>query len=514
MAEITKPYNLLKAKLEAGEYDIAVTATSEQVKESEYSNSVPYTQDENLYYEYSGSQYYIVTGRKTASTDITISSEYDDGQNGIWPVREIGANAFSGKDVVSVKIPTSIKLIGESAFYNCASLTTVEIVRLEEIAVYFLNNRNWTDITCSYEVDGEATEKIMTISGNGMCRISIPANATKLYFGGTNTFGKKEKTTVISEFAHGRCFRCDEKIDENGSFYAVDYEYESSEADDFVIIGAKAFQKCTAITEMNIPNTVVDIGDYSLADCKALKTITFDAHSSLTRIGNGAFASCSSLACSLVFPFYLDSIGRFSFSICTALTYVKLNSRLRIIDSSAFGTCFALETVVVPDDSILESIGVIAFGSCKKLKSFTIPETVREFYPNVFNSLNESLELVTFKRHYGWFFAYGEKGYQQAIPPEQFKDGYALAALLTVNTNASMNASYNGGLSDPAILRFPWTNISQMPAPDISLSLDGVLSITDSTGIADMFTIYAKKAGSDDSNYQAAAWIKDLRKSQ
>jgi hypothetical protein len=53
-----------------------------------------------------------------------------------------------------------------------------------------------------------------------------------------------------------------------------------------------------------------------------------------------------------------------------------------------------------------------------------------------------------------------------------------------------------------------------MPAPDISLSLDGVLSITDSTGIADMFTIYAKKAGSDDSSYQAAAWIKDLRKSQ
>ena len=512
MAEIREQYGLLKAKLEAGEYDIAVTATSKEVKESEYSNSVPYTQDENLFYEYSGREYYIVTGRKTASTDITISSEYNDGKNGQWPVREIGTSAFLNKDIVSVKIPTCVKLIDDSAFSGCTSLTTVEIVGLEEIAIYFYNNRKWNDITCSYEVAGEAAEKIMTISGNGICRISVPANATKLYFGGINTLGKKEKTSIISQFALGRCFYCSEKMDENGSFYALEYEYDAPEVDNYVTIGPNAFKNCTAIPEIFIPNSVVEIDDQAFGGCSALKTISFDEHSCLTRIGNIAFADCKSLSSSLVFPFYLETVGNMAFSICTSLTYVKLNSKLREIGTGAFGTCFKLENVIVPEDYVLESIGTTAFSSCKKLKSFTVPATVREFNPKVFDANCDSFELITFKRHYGWFFAYGKGDMQQPIPPEEFADGYALAALLTTNTNASMDADYNGGLSDPAILRYPWTNLAQMPAPKISLSLDGVLTITDSTGIADMFTIYAKK--SDWADYRAAAYIPDLRKSE
>lgn len=511
MAEITRPYEMLKAKLSAGEYDIAVTSSSEGLKESEYSKSVPYTQDENLFYEYSGNGYYIVTGRKNVSSDLTISPEYDDGENGQWPVREIGNSAFSGKDIISVKIPTCVKLIGESAFSGCTGLMTVEIVGLEEIPIYFYNNRNWTDITCSYEIDGEAIEQIMTVSGNGICRIAVPAVTTKLYFGGTNTLGKKERTTITSNFALGRCFKCAEKTDENSYFYAEDYEYVSPETDNYVTIGNKAFHNCSSLPEIVIPNSVVEIADNAFWNCKALKSITFDDHSCLTRIGSGAFANCTSLTSSLVFPFYLDSIGNQAFTICD-IPYVKLNSRLKTIGPGAFSTCFKLQSVDIPEDSILESIGDYAFASCKKLKSFTIPATVGYFEPSVFNSLCESLEYVTVKDPYGWFYAYGMGSLQCAIPPEFFKDGYAFAALITSNANASMDASYNGGLSDPAILRLPWTKIFQMPAPEISISLDGVLTITDSTGIADMFTIYAKTSGSDDSNYQAAAWIKDLRK--
>lgn len=44
---------------------------------------------------------------------------------------EIAANTFIGyPDIVSIEIPNSITKIGEGAFYNCCSLTSVNIPML------------------------------------------------------------------------------------------------------------------------------------------------------------------------------------------------------------------------------------------------------------------------------------------------------------------------------------------------------------------------------------------------
>lgn len=506
MAEIREQYPLLKAKLSAGEYDIAVTSTSEGLKESEYSKSVPYTQDENLHYEYSGNNYYIVTGTKIASTDLTISHEYDDGKNGLWEVREIGVSAFSGKDIVSVKIPSCIKLIGEGAFSKCESLETVEIIGLEEIAVYFRNNRNWSDTTCSYEVAGESVEKIMTVSGNGICRIAVPADTTKLYFSGINTLGKKEKTSITSIFAHGYCFQCTDQTDDNGAFYVEDYEYESAETSDYVTIGTRAFEYCSALTSINIPNTVRIIDTEAFYWCSKLKTLTFAKHCPLISLGDRAFQVCNLVELNL--PDMLTSIGDQCFSNGYAITKANIPNRLKTIGSKAFQHCTSLVSFTLDaNKSQLESLGGSVFYNCASLRNFTFPATVGAVGGATFLNCDK-LETVTFKNRYGWF--YTDLSYNKHhLHEDIFKDDYMLANILSNNVSASAETD---GTLPYNFANLNLTKLFQMPAPEISLSLDGVLTITDSTGIADMFTIYAKTSGSDDSNYQAAAWIKDLRK--
>jgi hypothetical protein len=53
------------------------------------------------------------------------------------------------------------------------------------------------------------------------------------------------------------------------------------------IIGAGVFSGRDDITEMKIPESVTEIGEFAFADCKNLVSVEFN--DSLTKIGNSAF---------------------------------------------------------------------------------------------------------------------------------------------------------------------------------------------------------------------------------
>ena len=86
-------------------------------------------------------------------------------------------------------------------------------------------------------------------------------------------------------------------------------------------IGEKAFQHCTKLEEIIIPNSVTSIGNNAFHNCNKLSSIIFS--NTLTSIDSNAFLKCSTLT-SVVIPSSVTSISSQAFRDCSSLTSVTL----------------------------------------------------------------------------------------------------------------------------------------------------------------------------------------------
>ena len=136
-------------------------------------------------------------------------------------------------------------------------------------------------------------------------------------------------------------------------------------------IGDSAFEDCTSLTSITIPNGVTSIGDSAFEGCTSLTSITIP--NSVTSIGFGAFIGCSSLT-SITIPDSVTCIGDSAFNGCTSLTSITIPDSVTSIGESAFSGCSSLASITIPDSVM--SIGNDAFHECSSLTSITIPNSV------------------------------------------------------------------------------------------------------------------------------------------
>ena len=100
-------------------------------------------------------------------------------------------------------------------------------------------------------------------------------------------------------------------------------------------IGDAAFQDCTNLTSVTIPNLVVSIGESALKGCINLISVVIG--NSVTSIGNSAFYGCTSLT-SVTIPNSVTSIGNYAFYGNSNLTSVtSLNPTPPTCGTDVFG---------------------------------------------------------------------------------------------------------------------------------------------------------------------------------
>ena len=145
------------------------------------------------------------------------------------------------------------------------------------------------------------------------------------------------------------------------TYNEVDYSVKS--------IGDEAFNWCSDLTSVTIPNSVTTIGDKAFANCSSLTSAALP--SSVTSIGGEAFAECASLT-SVTIPSGVTSIPGGAFRGCKSLTSVTIPNSVTLIGSSAFDGCSGLTSVTIPN-SVTYLDG---FGDCSGLTSITIPNSV------------------------------------------------------------------------------------------------------------------------------------------
>ena len=155
-------------------------------------------------------------------------------------------------------------------------------------------------------------------------------------------------------------------------------------------IGSSAFSECSGLTSVTIPNSVTSIGSYAFQNCSGLTSVTIP--NSVTSIGSYAFQNCSGLT-SVTIPNSVTSIEYFAFYNCSGLTSVTIPNSVTTIESYAFYNCSGLTSVVIPNS--VTSIGSYAFSDCSGLTSVTIPNSVTTIGSRAFSNCS-GLTSVTF----------------------------------------------------------------------------------------------------------------------
>ena len=169
---------------------------------------------------------------------------------------------------------------------------------------------------------------------------------------------------------------------------------------DVTTIGNYAFEDCSSLTSVTIPDGVTTIGYMAFYDCSSLTNVTIS--NSVTTIGERAFYNCSSLT-SVTIPDSVTTIGDSAFFSCWSLTSVTIGDSVTTIGGSAFSNCSSLREFngkfasedgrclisdgtlnsfapaglteyTIPDS--VTTIGEAAFYKCRSLASVTIPDSV------------------------------------------------------------------------------------------------------------------------------------------
>ena len=176
-------------------------------------------------------------------------------------------------------------------------------------------------------------------------------------------------------------------------------------------LGSGAFEDCTSLVSVKIPDTVEYINSNVFCGCSALKSIEVDANNSDYSSENGILFNKKKDAIvaypmgkedtSYVVPDGVLEIGMAAFQGCSKLTNVKLPDGVEIIDDFAFAFCYGLESIIVPDS--VRYLGDAAFLFCIKLESVTLGSgiayigntafTYSAFYNNESNWENDGLYI-------------------------------------------------------------------------------------------------------------------------
>ena len=181
---------------------------------------------------------------------------------------------------------------------------------------------------------------------------------------------------------------------------------------DITSIGNGAFNYCSALTEITIPNSVTSIGYQAFENCDSLASITIpegvteigerafyycdklasvDLGNGIIKIGDNAFEYCSSLT-EITIPDSVTSIGKDVFYECTSLTSVDLGNGVTSIGDLAFYNCRSLTSIAIPDG--VTEIGYQAFSHCSALTEITIPDNVTSIGESAFLYCSSLTEII------------------------------------------------------------------------------------------------------------------------
>lgn len=332
-------------------FDLCGSITEVKLPTDESGNQLGYfKEDGSVIYSKDGTEITYILG------DVPETFEIKEG------VTTLKSGVFAGKATLKkVIIPVSVTVVEEKAFYDCLGLETVQ----------FAENSALDTIGAS------AFRNCISLKS-----ISIPSKVTTLNpytFYNCKSLVKAvlpENLTRIGYYVSGGT----EKLSSSGGY---------------------VFAHCENLAEINIPESVKWIQNYSFLNCKSLRTI--DLNVANGQLGEAAFAHCESLE-TVTLCADLKTLPSKAFIYCYSLSDIHTAgatgetanvadlSQITSFGSNAFQHCTGLKKVTLSTDSSFTALSNYLFDGCSALEEVTLPNQLTYLGTHTFR--NSGLKKV------------------------------------------------------------------------------------------------------------------------
>ncbi len=221
----------------------------------------------------------------------------------------IGAMAFYNLANLAtvVDLPATITFIGASAFQGC--------ILLEEISLLATTGKLTIGDYAFRDCDS-----LVTISFADNSALSEIGNYAFYNCGALQTvsFGTSSVLKSIGSFAFAKCSLLDLIIPPSVANVIVEDQPTLG-------IGESAFEDCTSLTSVVIPNGVLYILNGTFKNCTSLTTVTM--HPNIIYIGDSSFENCTALT-GIEIPQKLAYLGTSAYKNCVSVSVLNYNANL------------------------------------------------------------------------------------------------------------------------------------------------------------------------------------------
>ena len=319
-------------------------------------------------------------------------------------VTSIGSYAFSGcSDLTTITIPDSVTSIGSGAFSGCSSLKSITIPFVgdeagktssdtyqypfgyifgtssytgsEAVRQYYYGSSTSSTTWETYYIPSSL--RSVTVTGGNilygafydcsmLTSVTIRNGVTSI--GGSAFRGCSSLESITIPFVGATKYGTEDThfgYIFGASSYSYNDYYVPASLKKVIItggtsIGWGAFEDCTGLTSVTIPDSVTSIGERAFWNCTGLTAIYYTGaltswlekswHSEVMSIGRMLYIDDNKVEGEIVIPDGTTSIPSYAFTYQTGITSVTIPDSVKSIGQSAFSGCSSLTSIYYAGD--------------------------------------------------------------------------------------------------------------------------------------------------------------------